>query len=70
LSSGQSQWVTFDGCDDDEKIFPTVKAAFEEWGSVTVGKVGSATAKLMSQRALVDFAVQWWYADAPTDSVP
>jgi len=47
-----------------------VKAAFEERGSVTVGKVGSATAKLMSQWALVDFAVQWWCADAPTGSLP
>lgn len=29
-------------------------------GAVKVGKVGSATARLMSQRELVDFAVQWW----------
>ena len=70
LVEGQPQWVTFDECDYDEKTFPPVKAAFEERGSVTVGKVFSATAKLMSQRALVDFAVQWWCADSSTGSLP
>ncbi|WP_161880884.1 aminoglycoside N(3)-acetyltransferase [Deinococcus alpinitundrae] len=70
LVDGQPQWVTFDECDYDEKTFPPVKAAFEQRGGVTVGKVGSATAKLMSQRALVDFAVQWWRADSSTDSLP
>lgn len=65
LADGQPQWVTFDECDYDEDAFPPVKAAFEANGAVTVGTVGSATAKLMSQRALVDFAVQWWTADAP-----
>lgn len=58
LADGQPQWVTFDECDYDEETFPPVKAAFETSGEVTVGKVGSATAKLMSQRTLVDFAVQ------------
>jgi aminoglycoside 3-N-acetyltransferase len=64
LVDGQPQWVTFDECDYDETTFPPVKAAFEAGGAVTVGTVGSATAKLMSQRALVDFAVQWWTADS------
>ncbi|QFP75720.1 aminoglycoside N(3)-acetyltransferase [Deinococcus sp. AJ005] len=66
--NGQPQWVTFDECDYDEDAFPPVKAAFEASGAVTVGRVGSATAKLMSQRALVDFAVQWWTANSPADS--
>lgn len=65
---GQPQWVTFDESDYDESAFPPVKAAFERSGAVTVGTVGSATAKLMSQRALVDFAVKWWAADPPTGS--
>lgn len=64
LVDGQPTWVTFDECDYDEDAFPPVKAAFEASGAVTVGKVGSATAKLMSQRALVDFAVQWWTTEA------
>lgn len=60
LVGGQQQWVTFDEWRYDDDTFPPVKAAFEETGAVTVGKVGSATAKLMSQRELVDFAVAWW----------
>ncbi|MFC3831712.1 MULTISPECIES: aminoglycoside N(3)-acetyltransferase [Deinococcus] len=57
---GQRQWVTFDETDYNEEAFPPVKAAFEVTGAVTVGTVGSATAKLMSQREVVDFGVQWW----------
>lgn len=65
LVGGERQWVTFDEADYDEEAFPPVKAAFEASGAVTIGKVGSATAKLMSQRALVDFAVNWWTASTP-----
>jgi aminoglycoside 3-N-acetyltransferase len=64
LDQGRPQWVTFDEIDYDEKNFPPVKAAFEAGGAVHVGRVGSATAKLMSQRELVDFAVDWWKGDA------
>ncbi|CAM3494783.1 AAC(3) family N-acetyltransferase [Deinococcus saxicola] len=69
LVNGQPQWVTFDECDYDEETFPPVKASFEGSGAVTVGTVGSATAKLMSQRALVDFAVQQWTSNDSTDSL-
>ena len=60
LVDGQHQWVTFDEISYDESTFPPVKAAFEQTGAVTVGKVGSATAKLMNQREIVDFAVKYW----------
>lgn len=60
LLDGERQWVTFDEINYDEDTFPPVKAAFEATGAVKLGRVGSATARLMSQRALVDFAVQWW----------
>ena len=41
--------------------FPTIGAAFEDAvpSSVTTGAVGAATATLIEQRALVDFAVDW-----------
>ncbi len=68
LVEGERQWVTFDECDYNEATFPPMKAAFEDSGAVTVGNVGSATAKLMSQRALVDFAVQRWTAVSSTGS--
>ncbi|MXV19944.1 aminoglycoside N(3)-acetyltransferase [Deinococcus xianganensis] len=57
---GERRWLTFDEADYHEQAFPPVKAAFEATGAVTVGVVGSATAKLMSQRALVDFATGYW----------
>ncbi|GAA5513700.1 SPbeta prophage-derived aminoglycoside N(3')-acetyltransferase-like protein YokD [Deinococcus carri] len=60
LMAGQRQWVTFEEPDYDDSTFPPVKAAFEASGAVTVGQVGSATARLMRQRALVDFAVRFW----------
>lgn len=65
LENGQRQWVTFGEIDYDEDSFPPVKAAFEASGAVTVGRVGSATAKLMSQREVVDFAVKWWRGGTP-----
>ena len=36
-----------------------VGEAFEATGAVTIGKVGSAEARLFSQRAAVDFALGW-----------
>lgn len=60
LTRGERRWVTFDEADYHEQAFPPVKAAFEATGAVTTGPVGSATAKLMSQRALVDFATRYW----------
>lgn len=53
-------WITFEECDYDDDAFPPAKAAFEASGAVTVGKVGAATAKLMDQRELVNFAVAFW----------
>lgn len=57
---GVRVWKEFEDLDYDERQFPAVKAAFEATGAVRVGQVGSATARLMSQRALVDFAAAWF----------
>jgi aminoglycoside 3-N-acetyltransferase len=56
---GVTQWTRYrdiDFCSDD---FKDIGAAFEATGACRVGKVGSATAKLMLQKDLVDFAVGW-----------
>lgn len=54
------RWVTFRELDYDDSDFPTIGAAFEEaTGAARVGGVAQATARLMPQRALVDFAVRW-----------
>jgi aminoglycoside 3-N-acetyltransferase len=56
---GTSRWATWTDLVTGEDDFDQVGAAFEETGAVTVGQVGSATARLMDQRSLVDFAVSW-----------
>jgi aminoglycoside 3-N-acetyltransferase len=56
---GTSQWVTWTDVLEDESDFEELGAAFEKEVGAGVGPVGSATARLMSQRAAVDFAVDW-----------
>jgi aminoglycoside 3-N-acetyltransferase len=52
-------WTTWTEVDVDAGDFDRLGAALEETGAVTVGPVGAATARLMSQRAAVDFATAW-----------
>lgn len=47
----------------DSSDFATLGAAFEADIGLTEGSVGAATAKLVDQRALVDFAVDWLEAN-------
>ncbi len=57
---GKVGWVEIlDVADDHGRLFPALGAAFEATGQVRIGPLGSADARLMSQRALVDFAVRW-----------
>ena len=56
---GTPVWVTWDEVDVDQSDFDDIGAAFEATGRVSIGRVGEATARLMSQRALVDFAATW-----------
>jgi aminoglycoside 3-N-acetyltransferase len=56
---GTGEWVTWPEVDPDASDFAELGGAFEATGATCVGRVGEATARLMSQRALVDFAVQW-----------
>lgn len=46
--------------DDDGSLFPQVGQAFEESGEVIFGNIGYAQSRLMRQRRLVDFAVDWF----------
>jgi aminoglycoside 3-N-acetyltransferase len=59
LVDGERRWVTFTDLDIDESDFPAIGAAFEATGLARRGPVGDATAVLMPQRALVDFATRW-----------
>jgi aminoglycoside 3-N-acetyltransferase len=64
LVDGESQWVEYDQTDYDSDDFPAVGAAFEasspSAGTVRIGRFGSAVAKVMRMRDLVDFATPWF----------
>jgi aminoglycoside 3-N-acetyltransferase len=60
LIDGVRKWIEFRDLDVCASDFPQVGRAFEQSTSlVRQGHVGKTTARLMPQRALVDFAVQW-----------
>jgi aminoglycoside 3-N-acetyltransferase len=56
---GTSHWTTWTDVAEDEDDFAELGTAFEDTGAATLGQVGDATAHLMSQRAVVDFATAW-----------
>jgi aminoglycoside 3-N-acetyltransferase len=60
---GDSRWVTWDEVTVDEDDFEQLGAAFEATGAVSIGRVGKATARLMSQRVLVEFGTAWMAAN-------
>ncbi|MGN6484989.1 MAG: aminoglycoside N(3)-acetyltransferase, partial [Thermomicrobiales bacterium] len=59
LRDDERIWATYDDIDVDAEPFPAIGVAFEATGAVTVGKVGSADARLMPQPAAVAFARDW-----------
>ena len=56
---GNGRWVTWKGPDADASDFAEIGAAYAADGPVTTGLVGNATAHLMPQRDVVDFATDW-----------
>lgn len=58
---GERRWVSFTDIDLNDQDFPQIGEAFEAQAgdALRIGPVGSGTARLMRQRALVDFAVTW-----------
>lgn len=60
MVDGRREWVTFRDVDINDEDFPQIGEAFERGtGATRIGPVGRGTARLMPQRALVDFAVRW-----------
>lgn len=60
MVDGERRWVEFEDLDWDEDDFPEIGAAFEAaTDEVRVGKIAQAESRLMRQRPLVDFGVQW-----------
>jgi aminoglycoside 3-N-acetyltransferase len=56
---GVGEWVTWTEVQPDESMFAQLGEEFDATGAVTIGTVGEATARVMSQRAVVDFATHW-----------
>lgn len=69
-ADGGRQWTTWSEVDVDAGDFEQIGAAFEKTGAVALGPVGASTARLMSQRAAVDFATAWIPAHRPAWSAP
>ncbi|MGW0506926.1 aminoglycoside N(3)-acetyltransferase [Micromonospora sp. NPDC003241] len=65
---GTSHWTTWVDIVTDESDFVRLGDDFEATGAATIGRVGNATARLMSQRALVDFATTWMAAHRQTEN--
>ncbi len=59
LENGERIWRTFADVDWDSDDFAEIGALFDATGSVRLGRVGSADARLFRQRAAVDFAEEW-----------
>lgn len=57
---GERTRVDIGELETDTDDFPEVGAAFEANAAVRTGTVGAASATVMEQRALVDFAVDWF----------
>lgn len=60
VDDGRRIWRTFDDIETDTDDFQSLGAAFEGERSVERRPVGEATARLMAQPELVDFAVDWF----------
>lgn len=60
LVDGQRQWVTYEDWDAEAEDFERLGADFaRETGLEGAGRVALAEARLMSQRAVVDYAARW-----------
>lgn len=60
---GRRVTVEYEDIETSTDDFPELGAAFEREVGVREGTVGAAEAKLADQRALVDFAVEWFEAN-------
>ena len=62
---GTSQWITWTDVIESTDDFEQIGAAFEATVGLSAAPVGGASARLMSQRALVEFATAWMAAHRP-----
>lgn len=63
VRNGDHVRIEYRNIETSTEDFATVGMAFEEEVGVTECRVGAATAKLIDQRELVDFATEWFEAN-------
>ncbi len=58
---GERRWITYGDVEhlDSDELFPAIGRDFEREHEVSAGRVGSAKARLLPMRELVDFATAW-----------
>jgi aminoglycoside 3-N-acetyltransferase len=59
MQGGRRAWTWFDDIESRDNLFEELGRDFERERPVSRERVGSADARLFSQRAAVDFAVDW-----------
>lgn len=59
MEDGKRVWKSYDTLFVDGEDFEEIGAAFEDECGVSIGHLGESEIRLMSQRAVVDFAVKW-----------
>ena len=61
MVDGTRHWMPFDDIDWDDSDFEALGADFaRDTGQQSEGKIAKATALLMPQRALIDYAITWF----------
>ena len=70
LVGGERQWITYSDVEhlDADEIFPRIGEAYEGAHPVVKGQVGSAAARLLPMRTLVDFGTIWLSHAGPSDN--
>ena len=59
LVNGQRKWIQFEMLDWETDDFETLGEAYEAQNPIQIGLIGQATTRVIRQRHLVDFAVEW-----------
>lgn len=63
LVGGERRWITYEDLDFDSDDFADLGADFERDREVARGRVGEGKARLVPQRAMVDYAEGWLEAN-------
>lgn len=68
LQNGERTVVEYEDIEGDGSDFSELERDFERDVETSLGKIGDAESKLMSQVTLVDYAVEWFEANRGNDS--